>query len=283
MSNDYWFGNKQASLTREQIEASWGHGDHSGARIQFVNKAFEIFYRARRNIQSIRVCGDYELAARMESDLEDAATEGWSLFGVGDLEAAFEHLVKNGGRWTDEDTGYYYGGESKVFPHGFVKAPISAVNFMNAVDKRIQIMSNIAQQHESQTDLAVGAAETEQWTRLDQVLDTIAKLAEKVEPVLWIGELEGAPVWLSKTRKFTEAVTAINDALSFYRAGIGAGFRPGTAAPIAALRGALNYLPVLGSYYGMALDLVPRLRGWFRGVMEGRHRRLELAASGAGR
>lgn len=276
MSNNYWLGLEQAYLDRSQIDAEWGHGDNSGIRIQFVNRAFEIFYLGR---QRIRTCPNAEQARRMERDLEDAAREGWG-FGISDLEDAFEHLAANQGRWRDGATKCYFGARDKLFQAMLVEAPISVVNFVNAVDERIASIREAAAQHASRAGTATQALESQQWTLLDRALGEVVEVAERIEPLLWVGSLEDAPRWLQRAASFADAVGALNDALAMYRSSIQAGFGPGVGATMASLRGALNYLPVLGSYYGLALDLVPHLRAWFSGLVEQYHSRITRAMAG---
>ncbi len=277
MPNAYWLGIEQAHLDREQIEAAWGSGEQSGTRIQFVNRAFEIFYQGR---QRIRTCRNVEQAGRMERNLEDAARAGWGL-GISDLEEAFEHLTANGGRWRDGATSCYFGGQNKLYQVMLIEAPVSAVNFVHAVDERLASIADAAGQHGRQAAAVVQALDSEEWTLLDRALGRVVEIADQVEPLLWLGALEDAPVALQRAASFADAAGALNDALAIFRSSIRAGFRPSESAVLATLRGALDYLPVLGNYYGLALDLVPHLRAWFSGLVDQYNRRIERAMAGA--
>ncbi len=276
MSNPYWNGVQKAHLTQEQVTAAWGRRGtpHSLTAIAFVNRAFEIYYDAMQKIQE---CPDHAQATLMFKELRDAATEGWG-FGISDLEEAFEHLHANRGRWTDGATRNYYGGPNKVFHRAIVTAPVSIVNFMNAVDSRMSRLRTVVQNFDRQTRELARAQQAEDWDRVGKILGEIKKWGERAKPFLWFAPRAEARV--GQASSFAGVLSQIHTGLTIYTRSRQAGFSEGMSTAITALRTAVGWVPVLGSFYGKAVEMIPGLATWYRGLIENRIRQIERAAAG---
>ena len=94
---DYWEGRAQAVLDLADVDADWAQADsYTLWPLSLLNKAFELFYLARQNIN---LCPDGGQAKRMMKELEEAANAGWGVGDADDLKEAFHHLAKHQGRW----------------------------------------------------------------------------------------------------------------------------------------------------------------------------------------
>jgi len=271
MSNDYWDGVRQASLTREQITASWAAPGvaYSGRSIELANRAFEIYYQANRRISD---CTSADHRARMLASLRDAARSGWGT-GVDDLAEAFEHLEQNGGRWTDNGTQNYYGGSQKVFQGALTTGPVSCVNFLNAVDSKMSELKDILERYRGQVQRLSDAQGRDDWRTVGTVLSEIKDWGERAKPFLWWAPSVQRRLGTAVT--FADALSNIHTGLTTYRSAVGAGFDNRAAAALVALRTAVGWVPVLGSFYGAAIDMIPGLLIWFRGLVDDHLRRID--------
>ena len=85
----------------------------------------------------------------------------------------------------------------------------------------------------------------------------------------------------------TDAATTFADALANIHSGVTSyvnarqrRFPQGQAAAIGVLRTAVGFVPVLGSYYGAMVDLIPTLSAWFTDLIRQRVDRIDRAAAG---
>ena len=274
MSNDYWDGVRRAMLTRELITPSWAAPGvaYSGRSIELANRAFEIYYEAN---QRISACTSASHRDQMLASLHDAGRSGWGT-GVDDLEEAFEHLESNGGRWTDNATSNYYGSSQKVFQGALTAGPVSCVNFLNAVDDKMSDLREVLERYRGQVQRLSAAQEQDDWRTLGTVLSEVKHWGERAKPFLW-----RAP---NVERRFGVAVTFaavlsnIHSGLTIYGSAVGAGFDRRSTAALAALRTAVGWVPVLGTFYGDAIDMIPGLAIWFRGLVDDYVRRIDAAS-----
>ncbi len=271
MSNSYWKGIKQAKLTRSQITASWAMQgvDHSETRINFVNRVFYIYYQSMANIRSF---SDENHKRIMLKELEDAATTGWGT-GIDDLEEAFEHLCKTNGLWTDDDTKNYYGGPNKVFNRPLITdVPTSIVNFADAVDSKMEKLSSVLEDYKKQVQDLEQSYHGKRWKNLGTALKAVKKGGEVVKPFLWFAP--PVETRLGQVVTFTKVLSNIHKGLTTYSDATGAHMRD-IAPLLGVIRTTLGWVPVLGNFYGKAVEIMPGLVTNFRTLIEQRVRRLD--------
>ena len=276
MPNQYWNGSVQATLDRNHVSAAWGRPGlaHSGASINLANRAFEVYYSAHRNISASASTGHQP---QMLAALHDAARTGWGS-GVSDLEESFEHLSASGGAWSDNNTKNYYGGPNKIFRGALVSGPTGPVNFLNQVDANIERLRGIYTRYNGQVQVLTTAVASDNWTRIGETLGDFKTWAERAKPFLW-----WAPVHEQRAGQLVSLAGAlgnIHTAATMYTNSRAAGFDPRSAAALTALRTAVGFVPVLGDFYGRAIEMIPGLASWFRGLIQERVRRLDAAAAG---
>lgn len=276
MSNVYWNGQQQARLEPHQVSAAWGRPGvpHSMTAISLANRAFEVYYSAHSNISANSAAAHY---SQMLKSLHDAARSGWGR-GVSDLEESFEHLSENGGRWSDNNTKNYYGGPNKIFQGALVTGPEGPVNFLKAVDDNIEKLRGIYTRYGSQVQDLSTALSADNWTRIGQVLGDIKNWSERAKPFLWWAP--AVEQRLGQTVTLANVLGNIHTAATLYANSRSAGFDPRSAAALTALRTAIGLVPVLGDFYGKAVEMIPGLANWFRGLIQERVRRLDAAAAG---
>jgi len=277
LSNQYWEGSRQASLEGSQISAAWGRPgvEHGGSAISLANRAFEVYYSAYRNIAASAGATHY---SQMLAALQDAARAGWGS-GVSDLEESFDHLTSNGGRWTDNNTKNYYGGPNKIFQRTLVTGPEGPVNFLNAVDSKIEVLRGVYTQYNSQVQQLTTAVAADNWTQIGETLGDIKTWGERAKPFLW-----WAPAYEQRAGQLVglaDVLGNIHTAATMYTNSRAAGFDPRSAAALTALRTAVGFVPVLGDFYGRAVEMIPGLAAWFRGLIQERVRRIDAAAAEA--
>lgn len=278
MSNPYWNGTQKAQLDRAHIRASWGAAGvaHSGTSIALANRAFDIYYRAHQNIQA---CPDARQKSAMQRELQDAARTGWSVLGrhPDDLEEAFNHLAANAGIWTDDETANYYGGRNKVFQGALVRGPVSVVSFLNAVDGKMNTLRQAVQNFDTQRRNLQRAEQGDDWTRVGTVLGEIKTWGERAQPFLWLAP--AVQQRMGTTVSFAGALSNIHSGMTTYARARAQNFPQGAAIAIGAMRTAIGWVPVLGDFYGRAIDMIPGLAAWFRGLISDYTRRIDAASS----
>ncbi len=303
--NDYSNGIRQALLTREQIRASWGRGDHSGQRILLINEAFRLFYRYRRRIEQVSA-KDFRTYWAMLKELEDAGDTGWGLFGVQDLDEAFQHLIANNGTWTDENTTHYWGSNApSVYPCTVFDAPAAGANFLTALNRKLGRLQELtvkyrtaaqsAEQPEAKLrrlrelgqDMAAlawllpvpqpaGGAET--CTPYEKLIEACEAFNKAVEYLNAAGvELRAS---LQVIAKVTDWLTKADQAAQAMVAVRRAGLPQNVSYMWSALVAAVSFVPVLGEFYAKALVGAPGLVEWMKTTVWEYERRIQLAEAG---
>lgn len=279
MSNAYWTGTTLAHLASSDISAPWGRGNRYLTRIDFANHVFQFWHDARR---SIAACRDSAHQTAMTAELEDAGRTGSGLF-IDDLEEAFEHLHANSGRWTDDTTSSSYsGGPDQVFRRGghIPNLPRPLVNFADAVDDKFQEFCDGAPNfgRQSQIILQQLRSSSPNWEQVGNALSQIDDWGTRVKPLLWAQPNVSRAVGSATT--YAGALSNIHTGLTAYVTARRAGFPEGPAAAFSVLRTAVGYVPILGSYYGAMVDLLPALRTWYTNLIAQRVRDIDRAAHG---
>lgn len=299
-SNRYWDGTAHAVLTRETVSARWGSGSHSSTRIDAANRAFCIWYHARKTIAATT---DAPHVQQMRQSLEDCATEGWGS-GVSDLQEALNHLAENNDRWTDDNTETYFGGNGKAYNHGLISdMPEGCTNFLDAVDEKLPELQRIMQDYQARCQALerMRPSPTQRpsdWEQIKTNLDAIKTTADRAKPLLWLGPAvvhaavpstsarsaarrieafaDGATPRVEGALKFLDVVGNIHDALTVYvdaSRAMGGDRRAGVA--FAALTYAMTFVPVLGGFYGAIVQKIPGLITNWRTFMTSYTRRFD--------
>lgn len=291
----WWEGKNQALLVQQNIQANWRLEPGYQDRITIANHAFRLYYRG------MQCCNDPLLSLKqsraMRSRLQSLAKSG-SGMGVSNLEEAFEHLAANGTVWKDENTADYKGGRGKAFPGDVRKAPEFAVQFLTAVEKDYgTFRKDVAlRYHEHLSTLArLSTKKPTNWERINQVLAQIGTGASNALPFLWHatptqtafstssdngrplgyggpgGKLDSRLAAIAgKAITFTKAWDYIAGFMTDY-----AKFKRHKLEAFAPLKLALKFVPILGEFYGKAIDAIIGMKKWFTSVMRQYIRRID--------
>lgn len=271
---EWWEGRERLQLAPSEIAADWAGKEHWLQSLSLLNKAFDVFYQARRGIAA---CPDSDMAYEMTKELEDAATEGCGFGGPDDLKEAFQHVEKNQHRWTDNTTRIYFGGTDKLFSETLVvEAPKAAVLFLNAMEDKLtklrDITSDLEKQNRVLQQAAQGSTEQWNWEQMGKALKEIEKKGGKAKKYLWwapssvTGPLGQGVSFVSALRKIHDGATYAADLYAVYcHKGSGEVISEVTL-DVAVY--ALGYVPILGSFYGEALRMIPAFRTWFKGQIQ---------------
>jgi hypothetical protein len=255
MSHQYLYGNEQATLAAEEVAASWKSEPKA---LPLINKAFEIYYDAYHATNQVE---DPQYQRELRRSLDKAAKYWYPLYAtvgkVNTLVGAFEHLDKNDGRWTDENVGSYNGG---VGGRGFVSpVPACAASFLRAVD------NNVKELHECLDNVAEGMGtvkeaqeeENTDWAKVGRGLELVEKYGKYAKPLLWLAPetiQKGAETVLEWDEKIGKAHGYASKVMT-----IAASDRPADKLLFTALTEVLNYVPVLGGFYGKIVAEIPAM------------------------
>lgn len=305
-SNKYWNGEEHAFLRHRDVSASWAQ---SVSGIDVANRAFCVYYHGVRNIQASQGDENYD---EMWGSLSRCATQ--RRVGVLDfrsdilgrkvlsLQAAFQHLVENNGRWTDENTLNYNGKSGRGYAN---KAPHGPAVFLAAVDEELDTMTtNLARFKTSCEEMSQrrpsARDDPREWQEVRNLVNRATTSAERSQSILWLGTATisarlpvGRPSrsvsgfsdamdgHLTRTVKVFEVFNQIADALDIYMDEThrtGGGDR-NFALGLAALNYAMTLSPVLGAFYGPIISRIPGLMtDWERSMANYHDRRLNAAA-----
>ncbi len=281
--NVYWNGRFQARLSPSQVSVSWGA---PGARpvnrsIEFVNRAFEIYYLAKNNISDV---SDHDHRTSMSLQLLDAARSGYG-FGVSDLEEALVHLVSNSGRWVDEDSSQYNGGGKKAFGGGLVRGPTSIVNFMCSIDDKMinlkDCVSDFGLRKQSLLSSYVeigrqnaGPTPAESWTQFGTAMNELKTWGGHAKPFLWLAP--ATQTLVGNTVSFVNVISQIHTGLTTYGNCMRAGIPTNSSIALSAAGAAMTWVPVLGGFYGKAIEMIPGMKLHFEHIMSDYQRRIEV-------
>ncbi|MCA9051847.1 MAG: hypothetical protein KDA89_24080, partial [Planctomycetaceae bacterium] len=271
---DYKNGDALAKLDYDTVTAEWGRRgvSHSGTAISLSNRAFEIYYNSARNIRTLE---DTKLRNAAWKKLRSCAASGWGS-GADDLNEAFQHLADNNGIWKDGDTSNYYGGPKRGF-NSLVKGPQAMVNFLDAVDGGLSTLEKVYQHYANQAKKIANAAQNDHWELVGIALGEIKDKGETVQPWLW--NAPNAEKHLGRVVKFADVLGNIHAGATVYVKGRQAGLSSDVSQAIGVMRTAVGFVPVLGNFYGKAVEMIPGLAAWFRGLVQDRVRKLDRIAN----
>ncbi|MGD9561563.1 MAG: hypothetical protein AB7F88_04670 [Pyrinomonadaceae bacterium] len=282
-NNQYWNGTAHAKLAPADITASWGSGDHSLIRIDAANRAFCIYYWAKKTL--IDSAGDSHWNA-MYSALNDCATSG-SGVGADDLQEALDHIDSNGGRWSDDETTSYFGGNGKSYKRPLIQdMPVACANFLSAVDDKLPALQTALREYQEKCQalerLRLTPESTTNWEQIKTAIDAVKNSAQAAKPLMWlvpaavqanVPRLTTGPAAarieafsqagtarISQAISFLDTIGNIHDGLTVYVDATTA-FRGDRRAGLAfaALSYALTFVPILGTFYGTIVQKIPGL------------------------
>lgn len=273
--SDYLYARHKAVLTLDQVSADWGSGSHCATRLDLANTAFDIYYRAMRNIQAVQ---DPTHRSRMQDKLIAARQSGFG-WGVNDLEEAFEHLADNNGTWSDDNTKTYFGGRRKCIARSLIsQSPEAMVNFLNEVDDGMNEMSKVMEEFGEQAELIKRGQRRDDWATIGTALGRVKTGTELAKPWMWTAP--ATQQWAGRVVSFTDVAGKIHSGATMYTRSRQAGFTSREAAALTAMQTAVGFVPVLGSFYSKAVEMIPGLVTWYRGLIENRVRQIDRAARG---
>ena len=305
-NNKYWNGEEHAVLRASDVDATWAT---EGRGVELANRAFCVYYHGVRNVQASQGDENYNEIWGSLSRCATATRAGrldirTNILGrkVLSLQAAFEHLEENDGRWTDRNTLNYNGKAGRGF---YNKAPHGPAVFLASVDNELDAMvSNLARFQASCEEMSQRRPSPHdgprEWQEVRTLVNRAKTAAERSRPILWLGTSTISarlPVGrlsrsvsgfnsamdgnLTRTVKVFEVFNHIADALDIY---MDETHRPGGgdqnfALGLAALNFAMTLSPVLGAFYGPIISRIPGLiTDWERSMANYHDRRLNAAA-----
>jgi hypothetical protein len=265
--NLYWMGTKQASLRADQVTAKWISDPTCRVGLEVLNKAFEIFYCSRKSIQACPHSAD---RAALTVELEDAANSGWG-FGVHDMDDAFAHLEKNKGGWTDGLTEQCRSWSIYQVHLGW--APTSAVNFLTALDKKVEESRNAADaliKDANNLPDILGQSQKD-WNKVHETLENMKKRTGWAKRILCFKPVakkvgDGAGEMAGAVGDGVEALDGIASAIEDYDRATRAGMSRNEALALTALKKIAEKVPVFGEGYAAVIGGIPNtmelVRGW---------------------
>lgn len=266
-ASSYRNGTEKASLAASDITASWADDDRLSGHLQVANRAFDLYHTAITNIHQVP---DSDQRSRMQEKLSNAARSGWG-WGVSDLNEAFEHLADNNGKWSDNNVKSYMGGPNKCINEMLIKGPSAAVNFLNAADEGAAVLTAETERFRREKARAENARQRDDWETVGTAIGNIKTGAEVITPWLWT-----APAYQrvgSRTIAFADVCGKMHGgAKAYVDMRNQAGWSRNESAAYAALVVAVDFLPVLGSFYGEALKMLPGMISSWQSFIDDYHR-----------
>lgn len=295
-ASTWWEGRTQAILMPGKVMAIWGLEAGSADRIAIANRAFEVYYRGMRCVNDLDSRGEQSKA--MRGRLQSLAKSGWGL-GVADLEDAFSHLAKHATDWKDEKTADYTGGRDKVFPRSVKGAPLFAVNFLTAVEADFQKFKKTCLETYNEHLSALAALALQKptnWERVHQTISATNSAAGTAGAFLWYGPpLQKAMIdqgrivghggssgaldhklagIAGRLISYSQVCDYIAGALTDY-----VKLRRHNLEAFVPLKFALKFIPILGGFYGSAIDAIPAIKSWFVSLMRQYIERIDRLSS----
>lgn len=266
--------------------------------VGFMNRCLCVFYKA---IQSIEHTPDSARALEMRRAMNEIASVGWSMStGPDDFNEALSHLDTGTALWSDEAEERYSGSASKLFPRS-VTAPKAFVNFADALDTQLSELTAQMTSHMQAANAANRNVQAENWNEVKGNLTQISNIGSRISSHLWLldaaalGRSPQTQAFLAATSRYVavgtgamgrftdimgriDAVATINIEMSDAMRGVAGGEQFTNA--ITAMRAVVDFLPVLGDFYGAALDIVPALAAQMRAISDQRHTQARRAFRG---
>lgn len=264
-------GKRKKKYDRSDIspKCKWSRGDNSAVSIRCMNRAFELYYLSKNSIAS---CSSPILRKQMEKKLASACEEGWGT-GVQDFNDAIDHAWEHIDRhddyqWLDTNQGTYMPGTRSVFnERALVKAPKAVVNFLEELDDESSILASIAfDAYSKKSKELIAAFEGGKYTSAIQAIKELKSGANKVKSMVWLAP-DKVKTKVEKANKYISylgTITKFDSFLKDYGKFQNSGFNNKASAAFAAMKVVVGYVPILGDFYGGAIDMIPNLTTNFR-------------------
>jgi len=177
---DYMRGREKAHLTNSQAKPEWMKSPPQ--ILQLTNNAFKLYYDAWHGLGN----ASQRTRTKIEIDLIDAARSGsgYGLF-PGDLEAVFEHIYNNNGSWRSDSGSNYCGPQVS----GALNLPDGITNFLNAVDKRGELLKSNYVDYTNYVKKLAQAQKNNKWDQIGDCVGNIEKVLWYRTPFLWVTSL----------------------------------------------------------------------------------------------
>lgn len=260
-------------IGQSDIPQEW---DMREATRSFMNDAFKLYFNGKKVIEEV----DFDTGLAMQRALFEASSNG---FGIGgnkgdswfepdDLIEAIEYLDTRGGRRP------WWGHTDREVVSGGLYAPKAFANFMENVEKQahtffrgMQDLSRHANAVSENDDLAV----------LSQKVNLIDTAVKNIRRYLWLAPRSiNTPL----TKRIAGGTLKITDLFDKVHSGgsIIADLRTGKGEEAAfnAIGVVVSTLPIMGEFYGAAINSVPALKSKLQHIVNTRTKQLDLAANG---
>ena len=293
MSNaeQYWTGGRKAHLTAADVTPKKiREHSHFQFALAVMNNAFDIFYSARQMIKEVH---DSQTKRSMTRELESAGRTGWGM-GINDLNEAFGHLARTGGKWTDDNEGWgsnmgwfsagKVGGHSRGTGIGYVHIPVSIANFLDALtgksaklNKDLQTFrqkGSVVIQKVTVGDQVLPKVGTPEWNQFGNTLKDVSQVNDGLKCLLWLASVSKQ----SRTRISSEHLGTVLGTIGKVRSAVDnfdkaarAGMDAVEAAAFTAICEGIGAIPVLGSFYQEAFGLIPGIMTGMQSIVDKRN------------
>ena len=301
-NNDYLFGKFHAVLTENTVHADWGSDSNAALRVDAANRAFCIWYHGQKSLDDAIGEPHWD---KMWKTMHECSKSGWGL-GVSELRESFWHYASTGGQWTDDNTTTYNGKDGKAYKRRVTNMPEGPANFLKAVDERLPTLKTTLQKYQESCKAMsrIAPDTTSDLEKMGKHLGDIKTYAERAEKMMWMlpGAVQAkvpnteagwdavrrveefadnATTWATRSVKILDVVGKITDGVKVYAdasAALGGDRRAGLA--FAGIHYAMNFVPVLGTFYGTFISKVPGLITAWTEFVSNYHNRLDRASRG---
>lgn len=281
-TNAYIEGKKHLVLKTHDVTAAWGKGSGCLKNIGLANRAFCIYFYAKQKVEANLMSANYN---KMASSLENCLRTGYGWGDCDDLEEVFQHVLKNGGKYTNGKTESYNGGANKSHPVYVSNGPKGCVKFLKAVDAERTKLKTAAQKIAAETQTLRGMTKSggptaDDHQKIKNQLKKVKDAADATQHLIWLVDVEvntrvssglmdatsvdkitkyskASGSVISKSLKFVDVLGKINDGLKAYDQTLKAGGSESTARAVAALNFTISYIPIISNFYGPIIQEIP--------------------------
>lgn len=247
MAGNWEEGYSLLQLERDHIP--WEHHQGLDVTLNAMNKAFEIYYRARQMAGS---------DMKMHASIRDSFTDGSGRTVADDLQEAFQYLSKRL-HLRNSPTEYWWGDMYRKtyrgrLVNGSAQVPKSIYEFLTSVENKMIKVVNAYNEWGELFTLAEKQKENEDWENFGKTIGTINSAAGSVKHLLWL-----APKSVQHRVGGLSTIASVTGGIH----GAATAFADGNLQDWAQMRLAtevLGKLPILGQFYGSALEAIPSIK-----------------------